>query len=291
MGCKICKKTTQIENAFCPNEKEITFLEYKSTNDEFLEKIEHTYNFFTYIPLLDYMNLLEFFTIQTSTTSFQGRMRNNFSSKDEFLTQVLAVDEFQSFIENKILKESALTETIEKKNDLVTIFKEAFIEIYNSLLLKLGQNYPEKEFHSMSKRDLIAIGLLFCDSNNIDKIKVLFDVFKGENEEFTSSPELNEFLMCLFLIPSYCMISARKKATNKNKELPEINKKDLITMLKISELKDAQNLLQVFNANFFQKKVNYTWDEFKVLFEDKNSGFGWIFSPKGVRKKLEENNI
>ena len=256
MGCKICEKTTLIENSFCPNEKEIAFLEYKSTNDEFLEIIEHTYNFFTYIPLLDYMNLLEFFTIQTSTTSFQGRMRNNFSSKDEFLTQTLAIDEFQSFIENKILKASALTETIEKKNDLVTIFKEAFIEIFNSLLLKLGQNYPEKEFQSISKRDLIAIGLLFCDSSNIDKIKVLFDVFKDENEEFTSSPELNEFLMCLFLIPSYCMISARKKSTNKNKQLPEIKKEDLITMLQISELKDAQNLLQVFNANFFQKKAN-----------------------------------
>ena len=290
MGCKICeKKTFQTENFFVPNEKEIKFLDYKSTNGQFLEIIEHTYNFFTYISLIEYMNLLEYFTIETSTTIFESRMRNDFSSKDVFLTQTMMPEEFQSFLENKILKASALTETIEKKNDLVSLFKETFIEIFNSLLLKLGQNYPEKQFDSISKRDLITIGLLFCDSNNIDKIKVFFDVFKNENEEFTSTAELNEFLMCLFLIPSYCMISARKKASGKTKELPEIKKEDLITMLKVSELKDSQNLLQFFNANFFQKKSNYTWDEFKALFENKNTGFGWLFSPNGVRKKLEES--
>ena len=171
MGCKICeKKTFQKENFFVPNEKEIKFLDYKSTNGQFLEIIEHTYNFFTYISLIEYMNLLEYFTIETSTTIFESRMRNDFSSKDVFLTQTMMPEEFQSFLENKILKASALTETIEKKNDLVSLFKETFIEIFNSLLLKLGQNYPEKQFDSISKRDLITIGLLFCDSNNIDKI-------------------------------------------------------------------------------------------------------------------------
>ena len=290
MGCKLCEKKTEKENVFCLNEKEITFLDYKSTNNDILEIIDRTYNFFTFIPLIDFMNLLEFFTSQTSTSDFEGKMRTNFSSKDEFLTQTLAVEEFQNFIEEKILKASGPKNTEENKEQ-ISIFKQAFVEIYNSLLLKLRQNYPDKQFESISKRDLITIGLLYCDSNNIDKIKVFFDIFKDENEEFTSTLELNEFLMCLFLIPSYCMISARKKASNNNSQIPEISKEDLIKMLKISELKDSQNLLQIFNANFFQKKANLTWDEFKALFENKNTGYGWIFSSNGIRKKLEENNV
>lgn len=290
MGCKLCQKSTQSENVFCKNEKEIKFLDYKSTYNDLLEIIDRRYNFFTYISLIEYMNLLESFSIETSTEPFEGKMRNDFSSKDEFLNQTLTVDEFHSFIENKILKISTLTDTIEKKNEQITIFKEAFIEIFNSLLLKLKQNF-DKEVDSITKRDLIAIGLLFCDSNNIDKIKVLFDLFKNEKDEFISTPELEEFLLCLFLISSYCMVSARKKASNDNSEIPSLNKEDLVKMLKVSELKDSQNLIKVFNESFFQKKLYYTWDEFKTLFENKNTGFGWIFSSNGIRKKLEENNI
>ena len=289
MGC--CEKKTERQNDFCPNEKEIKFLDYKSTYGDLLEIIDRTYNFFTYIPLIEFMNLLEFCTSETSTMEFQGKFRNNFSSKDEFLSQNMALEDFQSFIENKILKTSALNDILEKNNEQISIFKEAFIEIFRSLLLKLGQNYPERQFETISKRDLVSIGLLFCDSNNIDKIKVFFDIFKNENEEFVSTPELNEFLMCSFLISSYCMISARKKANNQHPDVSELKKDELLDMLKISELKDSQNLLQVFNNNFFKTKTNYTWDEFKTLFEDKSTGFGWIFSSNGIRKKLEENNV
>ena len=165
MGCNLCKKITQRENDFCPNEKEIKFLDYKSTYNDLLEIIDNQYNFFTYISLIEYINLLEYYTIETSTVAFEGNMRNNFSSNDKFLTQTLTIDEFQSFIENKILNISVLTDIIEKNNEQISIFKGAFIEIFNSLLLKLKQNYPDKKFESISKRDLIAIGFLYCDSN------------------------------------------------------------------------------------------------------------------------------
>ena len=294
MGCKLCKKltqTTQTENSFCPNEKEIKFLDYKSTYNDLLDVVDRRYNFFTYISLIEYMNLLESFSIETSTSPFEGKMRNDFSSKDQFLTQTLNVDEFHSFIENKLLKISSLTDTIEKNTEQISIFKDAFLEIFNSLLLKLKQNYTDKEFDSISKRDLITIGLLFCDSNNIDKIKVFFDIFKNEEGKFVPTPELDEFLLCSFLISSYCMISARKKVTNENLQIPALEKEDLLKMVKVSELKDSQNLLKIFNENFFKSNNNYNWEEFKNLFSNKNTGFGWIFSSNGIRQKLEENNV
>ena len=49
MGC--CEKKTERQNDFCPNEKEIKFLDYKSTFGDLLEIIDRTYNFFTYVPL------------------------------------------------------------------------------------------------------------------------------------------------------------------------------------------------------------------------------------------------
>ena len=79
------------------------------------------------------MNLLEFYTAEKSTDDFEGEMRINFSFKDEFLSQTLTSSEFQNFIENKILKISGLTEIIENHNDQVSTFRDAFVEIFNSL--------------------------------------------------------------------------------------------------------------------------------------------------------------
>ena len=87
------------------------------------------------------------------------------------------------------------------------------------------------------------------------------------------------------------MISARKKASSDNSQIPVLNKEDLIKMINVSELKDCQNLIKIFNENFFKKNDNYSWEEFKTLFVNKNTGFGWIFSSNGIRLKLEENNI
>ncbi len=65
---------------------------------------------------------------------------------------------------------------------------------------------------------------------------------------------------------------------------------DMIKCLKVSELKDSQNLVKVFNETFFDKE-ELSWNEFKDKFEDKENGFQWILSPKGIRKKLEEHNV
>ena len=69
-----------------------------------------------------------------------------------------------------------------------------------------------------------------------------------------------------------------------------MTKEDLLKCLRVSELKDSQNLLKVFNETFFDKE-EYTWEEFKEKFNKEENGFQWILSPKGIRKKLEENDV
>ena len=93
-----------------------------------------------------------------------------------------------------------------------------------------------------------------------------------------------------FLTSSYCLISARNKIGKNFDNIEELPKDELIRLVNCAELKDNQNLVKVFNETFFDKE-KLTWPEFKQKFEDKENGFGWIFSSQGVRRKLEEHNV
>ena len=133
------------------------------------------------------------------------------------------------------------------------------------------------------------MGVLYCVSNVVSKIKLIFDLFKNENGLFYKSSEFDEYLLCSFLISSYCIVSARKKIGSTYANIPELSKEELIKMIQVSELKDSQHLVIVFNNNFFDKD-GLTWEEFRNKFNDMN-GFQWILSPKGIRGLLEQNNI
>ena len=49
----------------------------------------------------------------------------------------MAIEDFQSFIENKILRTSTLNDILEKNNEQISIFKEAFIEIFWFIIIKI----------------------------------------------------------------------------------------------------------------------------------------------------------
>lgn len=294
MGFDVCcNKRNQPDSAYSlapPNEREIAVQKYHSSNDSFFDEIETKYNILTYIQLAEYINLLENYSLDTATLPFDGKMKLEFSSKDPFLTYIMSVDEFQSFIENKLLKISQIYELSGKNEVMINTFKAAFREIYNSLEMKLSQHFGEKTNDRITKKTLIPFGILFSISNVVGKIKLIFDLYKDENENFVKSDDFDLFLLTSFLICSYCMISARRKISSTNHNIPEMSKEDLIKCLGVCELKDCQNLVKVFNDTFFDKD-SYTWMEFKEKFENKEKGFQWILSSRGIRKKLEENNV
>ena len=291
MGCHMCrKKGYQIVNHLAPEEKEIKFKDYSSPNDEPLSIIENKQNFFNFVQLVEYINLLDQFTIETSTVSSKNAMKIKFSSKDEFLKKEISLEEFQSFIENKIFNLEELYEITGNNEKSASIFKQMCIEIYKALELKLRQHNNDNSPVILKKSNLIPIGILYCASNNIEKIKLIFDIFKNDNEEISKSDELNEYLLSLFLTGSYCLISARNKVGSTNEEIGKLAKEDLVKLINVSELKDCENLVNVFNNSFFTKE-KYNWEEFKGKFEDLENGFGWIFSSKGIRRQLEQNNV
>jgi len=294
MGIEVCcnkrRSSDSIHSLAPSNEREISVQKYHSTNDSFFDDIETKYNILTYVQLIEYINLLDNYTLDTATIPFEGELKTNFSSKDSFLNYIMSVDEFQSFIENKLLKITEIYELSGKNELMVSTFKAAFREIYSSLELKLNQHYGEKTNDRITKKTLVPLGVIFCISNVVGKLKLIFDLYKDENDNFVKSSDFNDYLLTSFLICSYCMISARRKISSTNHNIPEMTKEELIKCLGVCELKDCQNLVNVFNNTFFNKD-SFNWIEFKEKFENKDKGFQWILSPRGIRKKLEENNI
>ena len=292
MGCNFCrKKGYQKINYLAPNEKEIKIKDYSSENDKHLEIIETKQNFFHFVQLIEFVNLLDKFNLETATVVTDKPMRTQFKYNDKFLSELINEEEFQSFIENKIFKLEELSELVGNNQEAASLFKQICFELYKSLKLKLNQHYNNNDSNDLIKKiNLLAIGILFCACENIEKIKLIFDIFKNENNEFCKSDNLNDFLLTMFLISSYCLISARNKISNTKLGIGQIAKEDLLKLIKVSELKDSENLVKIFNDSFF-KQEKYRWDQFKNKFKDIDNGFGWVLSSKGIRRKLEENNI
>ena len=291
LPCICSKNASKKRNNLAPEEKEINFKDYYlPNNDESLYEVESNQNFLKYISLYEYLNLLDIFTARNSTLKTELPNKYIFTSKDAFYQKDVSIEEFQCFIENKIFKLDEINELAVNNEISATIFKEICIEIYRALELKLRQHYDSNDDVVIKKKNLIPLGLLFCNCNNIEKIKLLFDLFKNENEEFCKSDELDNFMLSDFLTASYCLISARNKIGKNFDTIEELKKDELIKLVNCAELKDNQNLVKVFNDTFFNKE-KLTWLEFKQKFQDKENGFGWIFSSQGIRRKLEKHNV
>ena len=215
------------------------------------------------------------------------QFKTEFSSKGEF-DKLITVDEFQSFLENRILKEKELYTMAGEDESLASTFKDILLGVYNDLSMKVGQ-YRGENKPTLKKLHLIPLALLFCISTNIAKIKLFFDLF-AEDGKLKQSKELDEFVISLFITASFCMVSSRIKLGKRNQKIGAVEANEAKKAVSCSELKDNQEVLKVFKETFF-KKDELTFDEVKSLFENKKEGFGWMFNSKGVRNMLEKHNI
>lgn len=295
-----CKKEPEdTSGVFAKGESEINFPIYTSSSDEYFTLVEKDFNLIVYIQLLEYMNLLETFTIQTATVPFEGNYRHDFSSKDAFLDNIMNQGEFQSFIENKLFSINEIVELYGEDIQTLALFKDCFLKIYSALNLRLKSflGNANKNEEIITKLNLVAIGILFCRGKNISKIKLFFELFKNENGVFIKSEKLNNYLISSFFIASYCLVSVRAFIDNEEKGLPKISNNLTQTLLDEKGLsqKNCEILLKYFNDKFFGDKEGLNWDEFKQKFSSdntlENESFGWIFSTSGIRSKLEDKNI
>ena len=262
-NCGCCgSKGGEAFNALAPDEKEIDFKYYKSINDKYVLKLETNQNIFTFITLIEFINMLENFSPETATLPFEEPLKSKFSSKDEFLYKNMSIDEFQSFIENKIMKSKDVYEIIGKEQDLKEISLDGMREVYNSLVKKLNQHYKENNPNRILRRNILGMGILYCLSSNIGKIKILFDIFSSD-DKFTKSEELDDFLLTLFILSSYAIIAARIKVAKSSNKFKPLSNDELREAIGTSELADCENLLQFFNQNFLDEE-DFTYKNLKI---------------------------
>lgn len=302
MGVKCCsasensnrKARTQAKVNLAPTEDEISFPSYSSSNDKLFNDLEVTYNLFSKIAFGDFVALLIKFSLDNATLEENNLSVPVISKNQAFYRSPISIDVYQSFIEQKILKRPELYELCGKNELVGQGFTSLNLEMYKGLNIKMNQYFGDKNPERIIKGYLFPFGLLYCKSTNIEKIKFFFDLFKNENNQFVPSSDLDEFLFSLFILPSYAILSARRKlgmgGVYKISELPD---EEMKKVLDTSEFKDSKYLVTVFNSEFFEngKKKAFTYNEFKDKFRLKNEGFGWIFNPKGIRGSLEKNNV
>ena len=299
-----CSKKTQetlsATTAEIEREKEIEIKEYSSIQDKDFQKIEHTYNFLRYIIFTEYMYSLVNFTLENAVLPDDyAKSTTKYSYTDDFFKTEFPIDLFQSFLDNKILKHPNVYSKAGEQEDSVNIFKDTFTFIHQSLCQKMVQNYNKNGDENANVKTIfiksfaIGFGLLYCIGQNIVKIKTFYNIFSNENELLFKSNELNDFLLSLFLIPSYCMLFARGKVSVKTPGLGDFSKATAKEYIDYSELKDCENLVKITNERLFGENdtINYGVFKAKILETDKNKTISYIFSPKGIRFMLKENNV
>jgi hypothetical protein len=289
---KLCSKQSQSISNPLPSEKEVSICSYKSNADDTLKLQENKFNYLNKINFADFLYSLANYSNENATVEFKYDDVNiDFKITSPTFSDDFGVDVFQSFIENRILKHDNIYNA-KIEESLIGIFKDNLIQNVTALNLKLKQSHTDDpNFTGVKKSNIIPYGLLYCVGANTVKIKAIFNLF-GDNGIIKKSVAFDEFLLSLFLIASYCSISARNKL-GKYDTFDQISKENLKELLNTAELKDCQNLVTVTNKLIFGEdlSLSLTYEQFKEKFKGQENAISFLLSPSGVRSLLEKNNV
>jgi len=289
---QLCSKQTQSISNPLSTEKEISICSYKSNADDTLKLQENKFNYLNKINFADFLYSLANYSNENATIEFKYDDVNiDFKITSPTFSDDFGPDVFQSFIENRILKHDNIYNA-KIEESLISIFKDNLIQNVTALNLKLKQSHTDdSNFTGVKKSNVIPYGLLYCVGANTVKIKAIFNLF-GDNGIIKKSDAFDDFLLSLFLIASYCSISARNKL-GKYDTFGQISKENLKELLNTSELKDCQNLVTVTNKLIFGEdlSISLTYEQFKEKFKGQENAISYLLNPSGVRYLLEKNNV
>jgi len=285
MGCKNCNGIYYNNIEY---ETEIGIYPYSSIYDNEFDIIENKYNFLKYISLNDFIYYLYNSHLKKSYISEQYYNIKYNNYKDSFYKEEMSIEHFQNFLENRILTYPLLYQTTEDEK-ITEIFIEICLYIYRALKEKMNQYNKNQK---IIKGYIIAIGFILCSCKNIQKIKILFNLFRNENILFYNE-EFKNFLLCLFLISSYCMIYSRNKICNNYyQEIKGINFYSLKNFFDFNELNECYILVEYTLEKIFDFDLgkHLYYNDFKQLFNSDKESLGWILSSKGIRYQLKKIN-
>ena len=277
LNCDECESNLDLIE---PIKEEIQIQPYYSKGDSIVKNFKE-HNLFKSITLVEYMNFLLYINNESINNNFEGpfKMEFSYSDSEKILNEEISYELFEFFLSKMILSHRVIGEK-------ETIFLDMCLEIYKVLQIKLREHYDDNNTQ-ITKKDLIGLGLFFCKGADSYKIKLIFDLFKNNKNQLVKNRIFDEFLLCNFLIGSYCLLCTRKNMSRINPLVSEIFDEKEGQFMNAYDLKNCENLVEYFDYNFFYG-MKLTFYEYKLNFKEFN-GFGWIFSPEGIRQKLEEN--
>ncbi|MCQ2815967.1 MAG: hypothetical protein MJ252_01755 [archaeon] len=286
-----CQRSPKDRNvgAFGSSEPEIEFNKYISSSDKNVEIIETKFNLISSLSLATYLNLLNEYSLETATLTNRPEIKTEFTNEDSLLKDELTSDELQPFFEGKLKKNPFLRDQVDKDEGLFTAFKDTYDAFYEALKTRLVK---KKEFNiseTLYKKHLIVFGLLYCQSSNVGKVKLFFDLFKKE-DKIIFDKEMEQMLFTLFTAGSYCPVYALNKLQTVHKKyIKTIEKSEITRMVNISQTKDTENLINLTKEKIWgDSEEGITYSEFKSKFE--NHEIDWLFNSKGIRKVMEDND-
>lgn len=298
---KLCSKGAQTETSLLvPQEEEISIPSYKSDADKLLEAQEKKYNYLSKILFQDYLYSLVNYSSDNATLDDEYTNANvNYSSNDAFFKEHFSSDQYQSFVENKILKHKALYDEAESKEKNTSIFKTFLQQFYIGLAKKLAHNHNQKggeqadQNSLITKGSLIPVALLFCSGPKYVKIRTLFNLFQ-DGGQLKPSENLNNFLLYLFLSAGYVMIHVRNELSAFD-EFEGVERDEMKKLADSCELKDSQHLVEITNKLIFGEDLSQSLDyeSFKAKFADQNkdTSLGFLLSAPGIRFMQLKHNV
>jgi len=259
---------------------EVIIKKYSSKYDKEFTKFETEYNFFQYLDIKDFQQLLYNFTCTEQEKIEKRNKEYNFEVSETM---------FSVFVSKKIINHFLIYPHIANDEKKINVVKAFLNNVFTILRKNTSQynklNGKKTENKTIKKLCLLSYGFVFCKEDHFNKIQFLFYLLSDEDEMLKFSDDLIEFLFFVFLIPSNVLIFS---IYSLGKEFEEFAIEDeyFAEIYNACELKDAKFLAKKVVEELFKEKSQLDFDDFykKIILED------WVFSTHGIRKKLEDNN-
>lgn len=264
---------------------ELKIKSYSSKADGICKEFENSLNLLQYLDVNEYEQLLYNFAC-----TYQEK--NDKGDGNEFDFEVTR-NMYSIFVQKKIINHFLVFPNIANEEKLIDVNKQ-FSNLLFEYLLKDFKFYNKKVVNqsekavnddAIKKSCLLALGFLYCRSTPYIKAQFLFNLYSDENDLLKKVSSLHLFITFLFLIPSNIMLVSIFKL-GEEYEKYAIAQEKFQEVYDAYEVKDSIRLIDSLFADLFAEKPELTFDDFlnKLIKND------WIFTPSGIRKKLEETN-
>lgn len=261
---------------------DLEFDTFHGKNDSYFRPFEKQANFFSYLMLHEYVQILYSFSGDTDKKENKSYMNE------------LSETKFPVFLNKKLLQHPLVSEAANKNEDGFDIFNT----ISNYLFKYVYKNY-KSEHHKIYGRKLtqkeklipkiclLPFGFLYCSNTpNRTKIHFMFNLLNKKGR-LARTEDLSIFVYSMLVIPSNVSIVSINDVCKENEDLRKnMPIEKFFQLYEQYEVKDCIVLTGRWIEDVFAGEESLVYSAFERNIMEKR--LYWIFTPTGIRYTLEE---